>query len=126
MTLSTVFKIQAFVFAFFGAFMLIAPGAMMETFAGPGQTAPMFSGVLQNMSIMVLGLAYLSWKMPTWAGDNIKAVGLFFVIVHVAAVLITFYHMSVGVFPFDATNIGGTVPDVVLAILFLWKSRADA
>ena len=57
MTLSTVFRIQALVFAFFGVFMLIAPGAMMETFAGPGQTAPMFAGVLQNMSIMVLAMA---------------------------------------------------------------------
>ena len=45
MTLSLVFRIQALVFAFFGAFMLIAPGAMMETFAGPDQTAPMFAGV---------------------------------------------------------------------------------
>ena len=126
MTLSLVFRIQALVFAFFGVFMLIAPGAMMETFAGPGQTAPMFAGVLQNMSVMVLGLAYLSWQMPTWAGDNINTVGMFFAIFHVAFVVISFYHMSIGLFPFDAANIGGSVPDAVLAILLFWKSRADA
>ena len=126
MTLSLVFRIQALVFAFFGAFMLLAPAAMMETFAGPGQSAPMFAGVLQNMSVMVLGLAYLSWQMPTWAGDNIKTVGMFFAIFHVAFVVISFYHMSIGLFPFDAANIGGSVPDVVLAILLFWKSRADA
>jgi thiol:disulfide interchange protein len=123
MTLSLVFRIQAVVMAFFGLMMLIVPVYMMESFGV--ESSAMFAGVMQQLSIIVLGSAYVSWKMPTWVGDNIKAVGLFFVIVHVAAVLITFYHMSVGVFPFDATNIGGTVPDVVLAILFLWKSRAD-
>ena len=126
MTLSLVFRIQALVFAFFGVFMLIAPGAMMETFAGPGQTAPMFAGVLQNLSIMVLGVAYLSWQMPTWAGDNIKTVGMFFAIFHVAFMVIAFYHMSIGLFPFDAANIGGALPDAVLAILLFWKSRPDA
>ena len=126
MTLSLVFRIQALVFAFFGAFMLLAPAAMMETFAGPGQSAPMFAGVLQNMSVMVLGVAYLSWQMPTWAGDNIKTVGMFFAIFHVAFMVIAFYHMSIGLFPFDAANIGGSVPDAVLAILLFWKSRADA
>ncbi len=126
MTLSLVFRIQALVFAFFDAFMLLAPAAMMETFAGPGQSAPMFAGVLQNMSVMVLGVAYLSWQMPTWAGDNIKTVGMFFAIFHVAFMVIAFYHMSIGLFPFDAANIGGAVPDAVLAILLFWKSRADA
>jgi hypothetical protein len=121
-----VFRIQALVFAFFGAFMLIAPGAMMETFAGPGQTAPMFSGVLQNMSIMVLAMAYLSWQMPNWVGDNLKTVGMVYAILHVAFMVISFYHMSIGLFPFDAANIGSALPDALLAILLFWKSRADA
>ena len=124
MTLSLVFRIQALVFAFFGAFMLLAPAAMMESFGV--ESSAMMAGVLQNMSVMVLGVAYLSWQMPTWAGDNIKTVGMFFVIFHVAFMVIAFYHMSIGLFPFDATNIGGLVPDAVLAILLFWKSRADA
>ena len=126
MTLSTVFRIQALVFAFFGAFMLIAPGAMMETFAGPDQTAPMFAGVLQNMSVMVLAMAYLSWQMPNWVGDNLKTVGMVYAILHVAFMVISFYHMSIGLFPFDAANIGSALPDALLAILLFWKSRADA
>ena len=124
MTLSLVFRIQAFVFAFFGAFMLLTPAAMMESFGV--ESSAMMAGVLQNMSVMVLGVAYLSWQMPTWAGDNIKTVGMFFAIFHVAFMIIAFYHMSIGLFPFDATNIGGSVPDAVLAILLFWKSRADA
>ena len=123
MTLSLVFRIQAVVFAFFGALMLLAP-PLMESF-GVESSATM-AGVLQNMSVMVLGVAYLSWQMPTWAGDNIKTVGMFFAIFHVAFMVIAFYHMSIGLFPFDAANIGGAVPDAVLAILLFWKSRADA
>ena len=124
MTLSLVFRIQALVFAFFGVFMLLAPATMMGSFGV--ESSAMMAGVLQNMSVMVLGVAYLSWQMPTWAGDNIKTVGMFFAIFHVAFMVIAFYHMSIGLFPFDAANIGGSVPDAVLAILLFWKSRADA
>ena len=124
MTLSTVFRIQALVFALFGVLMLLMPGAMMESFGV--ESSAMMAGVLQNMSVMVLGVAYLSWQMPTWAGDNIKTVGMFFAIFHVAFMVIAFYHMSIGLFPFDAANIGGALPDAVLAILLFWKSRADA
>ena len=124
MTLSTVFRIQALVFALFGVLMLFMPGSMMESFGV--ESSETMTGVLQNMSIMVLGIAYLSWQMPSWVGDNLKTVGMFFAILHVAFVIIAFYHMSIGLFPFDAANIGGTVPDAVLAILLFWKSRADA
>ena len=124
MTLSTVFRIQALVFALFGVLMLLVPGAMMESFGV--ESSVMMAGVLQNMSVMVLGMAYLSWRMPSWVGDNLKTVGMFFAILHVAFMVIAFYHMSIGLFPFDATNIGGSLPDAVLAILLFWKSRADA
>ena len=124
MTLSAVFRIQALVFALFGVLMLFMPGSMMESFGV--ESSETMTGVLQNMSIMVLGIAYLSWQMPSWVGDNLKTVGMFFAILHVAFVIIAFYHMSIGLFPFDAANIGGSVPDALLAILLFWKSRADA
>ena len=124
MTLSTVFRIQALVFALFGVLMLFMPGSMMESFGV--ESSETMTGVLQNMSIMVLGIAYISWQMPSWVGDNLKTVGMFFAILHVAFVIIAFYHMSIGLFPFDAANIGGALPDAVLAILLFWKSRADA
>ena len=124
MTLSTVFRIQALVFALFGVLMLLMPASMMESFGV--ESSETMTGVLQNMSIMVLGIAYLSWQMPSWVGDNLKTVGMFFAILHVAFVIIAFYHMSIGLFPFDAANIGGSVPDALLAILLFWKSRADA
>ena len=124
MTLSLVFRIQAVVFAFFGAVMLLAPAAMIEGFGV--ESSAITAGIVQNMSVMVLGVAYLSWQMPIWAGDNIKTAGMFFAIFHVAFMVIAFYHMSIGLFPFDAANIGSAVPDAVLAILLFWKSRADA
>ena len=124
MTLSTVFRIQALVFALFGVLMLLVPGSMMESFGI--ESSAMMAGVIQNVSIMALGIAYLSWRMPSWMGDNLKTVGMFFAILHVAFMVIAFYHMSIGLFPFDATNIGGSLPDAVLAILLFWKSRADA
>jgi len=124
MTLSTVFKIQALVFALFGVLMLLMPGSMMESFGV--ESSVTMAGVLQNMSIMVLAMAYLSLQMPNWVGDNLKTVGMVFAILHVAFMVISFYHMSIGLFPFDAANIGGALPDAVLAILLFWKSRADA
>ena len=124
MTLSTVFRIQALVFAFFGVLMLLMPASMMESF-GVESSATM-AGVLQNMSIMVLAMAFLSWQIPNWVGNNLKTVGMVFAILHVAFMVISFYHMSIGLFPFDAANIGSALPDAVLAILLFWKSRADA
>ena len=124
MTLSLVFRIQALVFAIFGVLMLLMPASMMESF-GVESSATM-AGVLQNMSIMVLAMAYLSWQMPNWVGDNLKTVGMVYAILHVAFMVISFYHMSIGLFPFDAANIGAALPDALLAILLFWKSRADA
>ena len=124
MTLSTVFRIQALVFALFGVLMLLMPASMMESFGV--ESSVTMAGVLQNMSVMVLAMAYLSWQMPNWVGDNLKTVGMVYAILHVAFMIISFYHMSIGLFPFDATNIGGALPDAVLAILLFWKSRADA
>ena len=125
MTLSLVFRIQAVMFTLFGVGMLVAPAAMMASF-NVGENA-VAASMLQGMSLMVLAIAYVSWQMPTWAGDNLKTVGMFFVIWHVVYGLLSGYQMATGTFPSDSANlIGNLGPDVVLAILFFWKSRADA
>jgi len=124
MTLSLVFRIQAVMFAFFGVMMLAIPAAMMSSF-NVGENA-MAAEMMRGMSLMVLAIAYVSWQLPNWVGDNLKTVGMVFAILHVAFMVISFYHMSIGLFPFDAANIGGALPDAVLAILLFWKSRADA
>ena len=125
MTLSLVFRIQAVIMTIFGVMMLIAPGAMMESF-NVGENA-MAAEMMRGMSLMVLAIAYVSWQMPTWAGDNLKTVGMFFAIWHLVYLVLSGYQMSTGVFPADIANIiGNTGFDLVLAILFFWKSRADA
>ena len=119
MTLSLVFRIQAVMFAFFGFMMLIMPGAMM---AGFNVTESVIAeGLMQGMSLMVIGMAYLSWQMPSWASDNLKSVGMFFAILHAVWIPLTLFQISQGLFPADMENILGNIgPDVILAILFFW------
>ena len=125
MTLSLVFRIQAVMFAIFGFMMLVVPGAMMASFNVAESVVA--QSLMQGMSLMVIGMAYLSWQMPSWAGDNLKSVGMFFAILHVLWIPLTVFQMSQGVFPSDMANILGNIaPDAVFAILFFWKSRADA
>ena len=122
MTLSLVFRIQAVMFAIFGVLMLIAPAAMMASF-NVGENA-VAASMLQGMSLMVLAMSYISWQAPSWVGDNIKTVGMFFAIVHVAWMLLSIFQLTTGVFPSDTANLVGNIgPDLVLAILFFWKSR---
>jgi len=125
MTLSLVFRIQAVMMAIFGVMMLAVPAAMMSSF-NVGENA-MAAEMMRGMSLMVLAIAYISWQMPTWAGDNLKTVGMFFAIWHLVYLVLSGYQMSTGVFPADIANIvGNTGFDLILAILFFWKSRADA
>lgn len=122
MSLTLVFRIQAVMFAVFGVMMLLAPGAMMASFNVTESAVA--EGLMQGMSLMVLAMAYLSWQLPNWAADSIKSVGMFFAIVHAIWIPLTLFQMSSGMFPADTANIIGNIgPDLVLAILFFWKSR---
>jgi hypothetical protein len=125
MTLSLVFRIQAVIMTIFGVMMLVVPAAMMSSF-NVGENA-MAAEMMRGMSLMVLAIAYVSWHLPTWAGDNLKTVGMFFAIWHLVYLVLSGYQMSTGVFPADIANIvGNTGFDLIFAILFFWKSRADA
>ena len=125
MTLSLVFRIQAVIMTIFGVMMLSVPAAMMSSF-NVGENA-MAAEMMRGMSLMVLAIAYVSWQMPTWVGDNLKTVGMFFAIWHLVYLVLSGYQMSTGVFPADIANIvGNTGFDLIFAILFFWKSRADA
>ena len=122
MSLSLVFRLQAALFTFFGAMMLLAPGALMGSFNV--EASPIAEDIMRGMSLMALGMAYISWQMPSWASENIKPVGMFFAILHALWVLLTLFQISTGAFPAGTANIIGNIgPDVVLAILFFWKSR---
>ena len=125
MTLSLVFRIQAVIMGIFGVAALLVPAAMMSGFNVEASADSV--NLVRGMSLMVVAVAYISWQMPTWAGDNLKTVGMFFAIWHVLYLVLSAYQMSTGSFPSDTANIAGNLgPDVVFAILFFWKSRADA
>ena len=122
MTLSLVFRIQAVIMGIFGVAALLVPAAMMSGFNVEASADSV--NLVRGMSLMVVAVAYISWQMPTWASDNLKTVGMFFAIWHVVYALLSGYQLSVGAFPSDAANlIGNLGPDVVLAILFYWKSH---
>ena len=122
MSLSLVFRLQAALFTFFGTMMLLAPGALMGGFNV--ESSAIAEDIMRGMSLMALGMAYISWQMPSWASENIKPVGMFFAILHALWVLLTLFQISTGAFPAGTANIIGNIgPDVVLAILFFWKSR---
>ena len=92
MTLSLVCRLQAVMFALFGVFMLVSPDAMMASF-NVGEN-DMAADLLRGMSLMVLAIAYISWQVPTWAGNNLKTVGMFFAIWHVLYLVLSAYQMS--------------------------------
>ena len=122
MTLSLVFRIQAVIMGIFGVAALLVPAAMMSGFNVEASADSV--NLVRGMSLMVVAVAYISWQMPTWAGDNLKTVGMFFAIWHVVYALLSGYQISIGAFPSDAANlIGNLGPDLFLAILFYWKSR---
>ena len=125
MSLTLVFRIQAVIFAIFGLGALLTPALMLGSFGF--EIIKGSADLMQAISLMLLAMAYISWQMPNWAADNIKTVGMFFAIVHVAWIVLTIFQMTSGAFPSDTANLVGNIgPDVVLAILFFWKSRADA
>tara|TARA_B110000908_G_C9823841_1_gene258304 strand:- start:53 stop:433 length:381 start_codon:yes stop_codon:yes gene_type:complete len=122
MTLSLVFRIQAVIMGIFGAAALLAPASMMGGFNVEATAGAV--DIMRGMSLMVLAVAYISWQMPTWAGDNLKNVGKFFAVWHLIYALVSGYQISVGAFPSDAVNlIANLGPDVILGALFFWKSR---
>jgi len=34
------------------------------------------------MGTMIIAFSVMHWQMPTWAGDNLKTVGMTFAIIH--------------------------------------------
>ena len=122
MSLSLVFRLQAALMAIFGIGMLLSPASLMAGF-NVGENA-LAANMMQGMSLMVIAIAYISWQMPNWAGDNLKSVGMFFALWHVIYLILSVYQMMTGMFPSDGANlIGNLGPDVIFAILFFWKSR---
>ena len=121
LTLSLVFRIMAANLFLWGLGMAVAPATMVETM-GFEATAGLFT-MMQFMATMMLVFGVIHWQMPIWAGDNLKTVGMTFVIIHSVFLLLNLYQMASGSIPINAMQIGGQVPQVILIVLFFLKSR---
>ena len=104
MSLTLVFRIQAVMSSFFGFMMLNYAGAMMAMLH-----------VVLGKACLFIGMAYLSWQMPSWASDNLKSVGMFFAILHAVWIPLTLFQISQGLFPSDMENILGNIGLIILA-----------
>ncbi|MDP6297552.1 MAG: hypothetical protein QGH17_08045 [Candidatus Marinimicrobia bacterium] len=81
------------------------------------------STMMQFMGTMMIAFGVIHWQMPTWAGDNLKTVGMVFAIVHTALLVLNVYQMAVGNIPSSAMILGGVVPGAILTGLLYLKSR---
>ena len=121
MTLALVFRTMGVFMGLWGVGMWLAP----ETLAGNWdlELTNDMSIMMQFMGTMIIAFSVMHWQMPTWAGDNLKTVGMTFAIIHTVLMVLNIYQMAVGNIPSSAMNIGGVVPGVILTGLFYLKSR---
>jgi len=117
MTLALVFRVMGVFMGLWGVGMWLAP----ETLAGnwDWELTNDMSIMMQFMGTMIIAFSVMHWQMPTWAGDNLKTVGMTFAIIHTVLMVLNIYQMAVGNIPSSAMNIGGVVPGVILTGLFL-------
>ena len=122
MSLILVFRIQAVIFGIFGLGALLTPALMLGSFGFEITMAS--ANLMQSISLMLIAMAYISWQMPIWASDNLKTVGMFYAVWHVIYMILSGWQISMGVFPGGLGGILNQIaPDLLLAILFFWKSR---
>ena len=122
MNLTHVFKAQA-IFAGLWVVMIWAAPEMAMQRSG-WELTPNLQSMSQFIIVCFLMLGVIFWMLPAWAGDNLKQAGMVVGVGTNALFLaIGTYHVSTGAANLD---LPGMIPMAILAILFFWKSRADA
>jgi len=121
MTLALVFRVMGVFMGLWGVGMWLAP----ETLTGNWgwELTNDMSIMMQFMGTMMIAFSVVHRQMPTWAGDNLKTVGMVFAIVHTALLVLNVYQMAVGNIPSSAMILGGVVPGAILTGLLYLKSR---
>ena len=100
----------------------LAPEMVVKT--SGWELTPNLQSVLQVLGVTMLALAVVFWMMPTWAGDNLKQVGMVLGMgLNLLFIAINVFHVTTGAMNFDPL---GVIPPVVFTVLFFWKSRAAA
>ena len=95
---------------------------MWFNMAGMEVTGPSIA-LCQSLGVAAVGLAIISWRTASIAGDAINSYGQLFAYVHSAFAVITLYHLTQGYLPNQQPLYINIVISVILAAAFFNYSR---
>jgi hypothetical protein len=95
---------------------------MWFNMAGLEATGPTIA-LCQSLGVAAVGLAIISWRTASIAGDAINSYGQLFAYVHSAFAVITLYHLMKGYLPNQQPLYINLVISVILAAAFFNYSR---
>jgi len=95
---------------------------MWFNMAGLEATGPTIA-LCQSLGVAAVGLAIISWRTASIAGDAINSYGQLFAYVHSAFAVITLYHLMKGYLPNQQPLYVNIVISVILAAAFFYYSR---
>ena len=95
---------------------------MWFNMAGIEATGPTIS-LCQSLGVAAVGLALISWRTASIAGDAINSYGQLFAYVHSGFGVLTLYQLMQGYFPNSQPAYINLTISVVLATAFFYYSR---
>ena len=98
---------------------------MWFNMAGLEATGPTIA-LCQSLGVAAVGLAIISWRTASIAGDAINSYGQLFAYVHSGFAVITLYHLMKGYLPNQQPLYINLVISVILAAAFFNYSRKTA
>ena len=95
---------------------------MWFNMAGLEATGPTIA-LCQSLGVAAVGLAIISWRTASIAGDAINSYGKLFAYIHSGFVAITLYHLTQGYLPNQQPLYINIVISVILAAAFFNYTR---
>ena len=121
MNLKLVFRIFAGFLVLFTLGGLVSPEAMMDSFGMEYNEAV---GIMFTFTAMVQAMfAFVVWKLPDWAGENLTHVGSIFVFMALIPVVLNVYHVFAGNLPATGAFYSEQVVWLIFAGLFYTYSK---
>jgi len=95
---------------------------MWFNMAGIEATGPTIA-LCQSLGVAAVGLAIISWRTASIAGDAINTYGRLFAYIHSGFAVLTLYQMTQDYFPNNQPNYINIAISVILAGAFFYYSR---
>ena len=95
---------------------------MWFNMAGLEATGPTIA-LCQSLGVAAVGLAIISWRTASIAGDAINSYGQLFAYIHSLFVLLTLYQLMKGYFPNQQPAYFNLIESLILAAAFFYYSR---